>query len=752
MNTQYNIFRLTIVSALTVLVLLLGANDACADSPIYVDAGASGAATGLNWTDAFTNVQDALATAAFGDEIWIAEGVYYPDQGVGQTGDVPTSTFDIVSGVALYGGFPTGGGDGTFAARDWETYVTVLSGDIDQNDTVDGDGVVTHTANISGANAYHVVTTFEVTDTTVLDGFVVTAGYANLNDSNHPPNSQSGGGMTNYSDLENDNFHSMPQVSHVIFSGNYAGQSGGGMLNFTLEGPTLTDVTFVANRSDDEGGGLAFYWSGVGSYRDSRLEGLTFERNVAASNGGGMLFGGSPAISNTTFVQNSANAGGGIFAWSMAGEMNPALTDTTFLSNTASSFGGGLSSQPGYGNITLTDVTFAGNQANSSGIVGQGGGMYHSGGPATLTRVTFENNASDQGGGFALKSDGSATMNEVSFIGNTATAGGGILMEDSTLTLTHGIFAHNNASFIGGGMGQLASDSTLVDVAFSQNKSAPYAGGVYVSGGTMALSGATIANNTATDQGGGFFLNKGSVVKLANSIVWDNTAGNGGDQIYYDDPSDATVSYSDVQGCGGSASWDAACGTDGGNNIDADPRFVDAANDDLRLRYLSPAIDAGNNLSVTTSTDLAGNPRIFNGVVDMGAYEGVPDLALEKSVAPALVVPHHDIVTYTLSLSNTGAVSDIVILTDTLPDGVAFGGWVDAPEGAIHHSNAITWTGTVTAGEPVTLVFTATHTGEYGDVIANTATVSGTTQRISDDGIFTVAYPAYLPLLIKSSP
>jgi uncharacterized repeat protein (TIGR01451 family) len=736
-------FILTLVIPLAMVGLALALTapqPGCASGPIYVDADATGANDGTSWGDAYTDLQTALANAVSGDEIWVAEGVYYPDDGVGQTDDDRASTFDIVSGVALYGGFPTGGG--TFDARDWETYVTVLSGDLDQNDTVDGDGIVTHTANISGTNAYHVVTTFEVTDTTTLDGFVVTAGHTD--DTGFPD--AYGGGMLNYGDLSGTPL-STPQVNHVIFSGNYAGEAGGGMLNFALEGATLTDVTFIANRSDDEGGGLAFYWSGTGSYRDSLLEGLTFERNVAAGNGGGMLLGGSPAISNTTFVQNSAAAGGGIFAWSFAGTMNLALTNTTFLSNTASTFGGGLSSQPGTdGNITLTDVTFAGNQANGSG----GGGMNHSDGPATLTRVTFENNVSNyRGGGFRLENDGSATMNEVSFIDNTARIGGGIYTEDSTLLLTHGVFAHNQATEWGGGIffwnDELDPESTLKNVLFSQN-TADDGGACTLSSVTVTLRNATIANNTATHQGGGFFLYNGSVVKLANSILWGNAADNDGDQIYYVDensyidPSDATVSYSDVQGCGGSASWDAACGTDGGNNIDADPRFVDAANDDLRLRRESPAIDAGNNLRVTTSTDLAGHPRRIdapstpdtgNGgapVVDMGAYEATgPIPALQKSVTPSGVVPYSSTITYTLLLENVGVLSETTALvTDTLPSGVTFDDWVVQSAGAIHQGNAITWTETITAGERITLAFTAVQTGDYGETVTNTAHFSST--------------------------
>jgi uncharacterized repeat protein (TIGR01451 family) len=113
-------------------------------------------------------------------------------------------------------------------------------------------------------------------------------------------------------------------------------------------------------------------------------------------------------------------------------------------------------------------------------------------------------------------------------------------------------------------------------------------------------------------------------------------------------------------------------------------------------------------------------------------------LALQKSVMPPEAVSYHGYITYTLSLSNTGLLSDTVILTDTLPTGVAFGGWLNQPAGAIRSGRAITWTGTVTAGETVTLGFTATHTGDYGDAITNTAYFSGTDQIGSSAATFGV--------------
>ena len=58
--------------------------------------------------------------------------------------------------------------------------------------------------------------------------------------------------------------------------------------------------------------------------------------------------------------------------------------------------------------------------------------------------------------------------------------------------------------------------------------------------------------------------------------------------------------------------------------ISDDPKFINAAVGNYRLQPDSPCIDAGNNTHVALSTDLDGNPRIMNGVVDMGAYEHIP--------------------------------------------------------------------------------------------------------------------------------
>ena len=98
--------------------------------------------------------------------------------------------------------------------------------------------------------------------------------------------------------------------------------------------------------------------------------------------------------------------------------------------------------------------------------------------------------------------------------------------------------------------------------------------------------------------------NEDSDVKVTNCIFWGNNAGG------IEGP--ATVTYSDVQG-----------GYSGDGNINADPLFVDPANNNYHLMPDSPCSDVGTNnpSGGLPSNDIDGQPRIMCCDVDMGADE-----------------------------------------------------------------------------------------------------------------------------------
>jgi predicted outer membrane repeat protein len=478
--------------------------------------------------------------------------------------------------------------------RDWATNVTVLSGDIDGNDITDPNSVVTDTANITGTNSYHVVTSSGVTETAVLDGFTITAGQAN-GVSPH----DDGGGMYNMG--------SNPTLTNVIFSGNLADYDGGGMSNKSGS-PTLTDVTFSGNSANRYGGGM-FNLNGSGL----TMTNVTFSSNSAYSGGGMFNSSSSPTLTDVAFNSNSADhVGGGMHN---NGYSSPTLTSVTFSSNSADS-GGGICND-GYSSPTLTDVTFSGNSANA------GGGMYNSDSNPTLTNVTFSGNSANNSSGGMFNLSSNPTLTNVIFDSNSTNGqGGGMHNHSSSPVLTNVTFSGNTASQYGGGMLNESSSPGLTNITFSGNTANWDGGGISNRwSSSPILTNVTFSGNSANNQGGGMSNSDNSNPALSNVILWGNTAPNGAS--IWNDSSTPQISYGDIQDCGGSGSWDSACGVDGGGNIEADPLFVDAANGNLRLQDSSPAINAGNNAALPPGvlTDLDGNPRFVRVVVDLGAYE-----------------------------------------------------------------------------------------------------------------------------------
>ncbi|HEU0297725.1 MAG TPA: choice-of-anchor Q domain-containing protein, partial [Anaerolineales bacterium] len=311
----------------------------------HVKWNATGLNDGSSWTDAYTDLQAALSTASSGDEIWVAAGTYKPTSSTDRT-----NSFALKNGVAIYGGFA--GTETLRTQRNPATNVTILSGEIGAAGIAD--------------NSYHVVIGSGTNSTAVLDGFTITAGYADDLDIDHG----GGGGMF----ISNGN----PALTNLIFSANTA-LHGGGLFNDNSS-PTLAHVTFDSNTSSySDGGGMYNYMS------SPTLTDMIFSNNSAAWAGGGMINDGaaSPSVTNVTFINNSAKFGGAISNFDGG---SPTLTNVTFDSNTANNNGGGMYNSNG--NPTLTNVTFSNNSASL------GGGMYNFYTSPTLTNVIIANSAS----------------------------------------------------------------------------------------------------------------------------------------------------------------------------------------------------------------------------------------------------------------------------------------------------------------------------------------------------------------------
>ncbi|MEM1093652.1 MAG: choice-of-anchor Q domain-containing protein [Bacteroidota bacterium] len=351
------------------------------------------------------------------------------------------------------------------------------------------------------------------------------------------------------------------------------------------------------------------------------LDGVTVTKGNANGasqdrNGGGIFCDGgtpgdtcSPTLANIRLEGNNATNGGGMYT----GGGSPVITQAVISNNTAFFSGAGIYA------LGLTS--------------GQGSTPF-------LTDVVFEGNAAGNGGGLYLIGGASSPVcSNCVFSGNTATDGGAIYM------LTFSSFS--------------ADVVTLTNALFVGNSATDEGGALHIRGGNrrgtnLTFTNCTLFGNTATQRGGGIYTTTVSTgvvsSSLANTILYGNTAGSG-NQVEGAGSSTFAFAHVLVEGSGGSANWDANLGTDGGNNLDADPQFANTADPDggdnqffttddgLRLLAASPAREAGNNAAThVAATDIAGQPRIQDSTVELGAYEfpGVP-LPVELTTFEAVV-------------------------------------------------------------------------------------------------------------------
>jgi hypothetical protein len=376
----------------------------------------------------------------------------------------------------------------------------------------------------------------------------------------------------------------------------------------------LTDCTFAGNHAVS-GGAIALSanpWtydpSAVGMLTAS---GCTFDGNTADIGGGAvmMLMGGTAQFTGCAFTENTAGQAGG------------AILDIDI-----NMWGGGT----GTGTLELSECTFSNNAALLGEFAAQTNGPGVLGGAVMCMGIGSATNCLFTGNG-AYASHTADDLALGSEIDENVLAIGGALITMGEFTCANCVFTDNSVygentseeGYVYAGGGAWAGIGlSMMDPEMGPLRAVNctfYGNSVATSATTINynLLGESSSKPNIIEAGGGVVLVMG---EMYNCILWGNTLN--GDPDQFSDLTGledfalappSTVICCDVQG-----GW-----ATGVNIIDDDPDFV-AAPDDLSLSAGSPCIDAGYTDIVTElglTVDLAGNPRVVNDAVDLGAYE-----------------------------------------------------------------------------------------------------------------------------------
>ncbi len=760
----------------------------------YVKVGGTGDGNG-SWANATANLQGAIDDSAAGDQVWVAAGTYYPTKKLTPDGGPRDRTFILKEGVKVYGGFL---GDESLLSQRVKnaqgelTNETILSGDFPTGEpeedpgnlhtvdvvVLDPEGIITGITGNS-TNAHHVVVSYNNTAETVLDGFTISGGNADLATSvvvdGETINANAGAGIF----LRK----SSPILSNLVISANHAVGSGAGVriiggkqngIGQPVDKLTFSNSVIEYNYGSDAGASIYAGSSGVGVYissltgysYDADFNGLIFRYNYNLGFGGGLRVHGEVnlTLEDAEFEKNKANLGGGIYVQSN-NSLN--IINTTFKDNIAMARGGAIEGNSS-ANVVIKGTSFTGNTAATGGAIAV---LPGSASPAKfiIENCTFQENTSTSGatgGGAIYGSTASAfeIKSDSKFIANTAVFYGGAIYVTSSASYlkVNGASFLNNEALAGGAVFLAANnvENSIVNAVLYGNKAG--------NGGAFTLQAApavirnstfygNISNNAAgTAAGGALRLTNStsSILTLYNSIILGNTANVSGaeDVSRAGSSASASIANSLTQGATGTNVRTDALASNVFINT-TDPNHADF----LKLKPVTnnPAINAGDNdlvpriynndeppldITLTTATDLAGAMR-FNGTVDLGAYENHTPLPISLSYFSAKANVSSVVLTwatatetnnkhFVLERSTDGFNFSPVATIPTKGDGANYSFTDFAPANGVNYYklSQVDLDGTIVSYDPKAVNFSlqkTAHVNVYPNpVVANKVTVS----------------------------
>ena len=309
----------------------------------------------------------------------------------------------------------------------------------------------------------------------------------------------------------------------------------GGAIDICEGNIKITDSEFVNNSADVEGGAIDI--NTVNGNPEVSISDSKFINN-SASYGGAIVNVKDLTVRNTEFVNNTPDA---IFNYvGFGGNLDLGIENFTDLQNAIDLVTGTLTLNQ---NVVMTDDEAA-NFVNgviinkNIRIDGKGhtidaknlGRIFEIDGgfAVTLTNVTLINGKADNGG--AIYNFGNLDLVHVNFVNNTAKYGGAIMNYAYGLVLDDSTFTNNTAK-IGGAIYNSADCFVVGNSTFANNTATSNGGVIFNYGIGFVVGNSTFVNNSAAD-GAGAILNGGRGFVVGNSTFANNTATSKGGAIY----------------------------------------------------------------------------------------------------------------------------------------------------------------------------------------------------------------------------
>ena len=326
-------------------------------------------------------------------------------------------------------------------------------------------------------------------------------------------------------------------IAGIITGSNFTNNKAqyGGAIDICEGNIKITDSEFVNNSADVEGGAIDI--NTVKGNPEVSISGSKFINN-SASYGGAIVNVKDLTVRNTEFVNNTPDA---IFNYvGFGGNLDLGIENFTDLQNAIGLVTGTLTLNQ---NVVMTDDEAA-NFVNgviinkNIRIDGKGhtidaknlGRIFEIDGgfAVTLTNVTLINGKADNGG--AIYNFGNLDLVHVNFVNNTAKYGGAIMNYAYGLVLDDSTFTNNTAK-IGGAIYNSADCFVVGNSTFANNTATSNGGVIFNYGIGFVVGNSTFVNNSAAD-GAGAILNGGRGFVVGNSTFANNTATSKGGAIY----------------------------------------------------------------------------------------------------------------------------------------------------------------------------------------------------------------------------